>query len=85
MIDIKPLKLIHASFCFSISLFALVVFVLNKDLFIFDFSLSNPDTTFNILSFAAVIFTAVAMNLGTFLFKRQIEKIDATSSSKKEI
>ena len=84
MIDIKPLKLIHASFCFSISLFALVVFVLNKDLFIFDFSLSNPDTTFNILSFAAVIFTVVAMNLGTFLFKRQIEKIDATSSSKKK-
>ena len=75
MIDIKPLKLIHASFCFSISLFALVVFVLNKDLFIFDFSLSNPDTTFNILSFAAVIFTAVAMNLGTFLFKRQIENL----------
>lgn len=82
MIDIKPLKLIHGSFCFSIFLFAVVVCFLNKDLFIFDFTLSHPDKTFNILSFVAVIFTVVAMNLGTYLFNKQIENIAVSSSDK---
>ncbi len=84
MIDIKPLKLIHGSFCFSIFLFAVVVCVLNRDLLIFDFTLSHPDKTFNILSFVAVIFTVVAMNLGTYLFKKQIENIDISSLDKKK-
>ena len=80
MIDIKPLKLIHGSFCFSIFLFATVVCLLNKDLLIFDFTLAHPDTNTNILSFIAVIFTVAAMNLGTYLFNKQIEKIDVVSS-----
>lgn len=82
MIDLKPLKLIHGSFCFSIFVFAAVVCFLNKDLFIFDFSLSHPDKIFNILSFVAVIFTVVAMNLGTYLFNNRIENIDFTGSAK---
>ena len=84
MINIKPLKLIHGSFCFSIFLFAGVVCVLNKNLFIFDFTLSHPDKTFNILSFVAVIFTVLAMNLGTYLFKIQIENIDISSTPRKK-
>lgn len=84
MIDIKPLKLIHGSFCFSIFLFASVVCFLKKDILIFDFTLSNTDKFFNTLSFVAVIFTVVAMNLGTYLFNKQIHKIDVSSSPKKK-
>jgi uncharacterized membrane protein YidH (DUF202 family) len=80
MIDIKPLKLIHLLFCFSIVAFAIVTFFLNKNLFVFDFTLSHPDTNTNILSFIAVVFTVLAMNLGTFLFNSLIKKIDSSSS-----
>ena len=84
MIDIRPLKLIHASFCFSMLLFAAVVCFLNKDLFIFDFTLAHPDTNTNILSFVAVIFTVVAMNLGTYLFNKLINQIDPTLTEKEK-
>lgn len=84
MIDIKPLKLIHGSFCFSIFIFAAVFCLLNKDLLIFDFTLAHPDTNTNILSFVAVIFTVVAMNLGTFLFNRLINQIDPTSTEQEK-
>ena len=82
MIEIKPLKLIHGSFCFSIFLLTVVVYVLNKELFIFNFTISHPDNIFNILSYVAIIFTVVAMNLGTYLFNKRIENIDFKSSAK---
>jgi hypothetical protein len=84
MIDIKPLKLIHGSFCFSVFMFAVVVCFINKDFLIFDFTLSHPDTNLNIFSFVAVIFTVIAMNLGTFLFNKLINQIDPTSTDQEK-
>lgn len=81
MIDIKPLKIIHGAFCLSILLFATVVCFVNKDLLVFDFTLSHSNTNFSILSFIAVIFTVLAMNLGTYLFNKIIERIDLSASS----
>lgn len=80
MIDIRPLKLIHLLFCFSIVAFAMVTCFLNKNLFVFDFTLSHLDTNTNIMSFIAVVFTVLAMNLGSFLFNSLIKKIDSSSS-----
>lgn len=80
MIDIKPLKIVHASFCFSIFLFGIVTCIINRDLLVFDFTLSHPDMNLNIFSFVAVVFTVLAMNLGTYLFKKSISQIDPLST-----
>lgn len=66
-------------------MFAVVVCFINKDLLVFDFTLSHPDTNTNILSFVAVIFTVVAMNLGTYLFNKLINQIDPTSTEQEKL